>query len=55
MAPLIKNSFYLLDACHLFIPATAYINSRGVSVFVCEAVSREWINLPTSGGLPRAT
>lgn len=34
MAPLIKNSFYLLDACHLFIPATAFINSPSVSVSV---------------------
>lgn len=55
MAPLIKNSFYLLDACHLFIPATAYINSRGANVRVCEAVSGEWINLPASGGLSCAS
>lgn len=34
MAPLIKNSFYLLDACLLFIPTTAYINSRGVIMSV---------------------
>lgn len=41
MAPLIKNSFYLLDACLLFIPTTAYINSPSVNVCVCEAVCVE--------------
>lgn len=39
MAPLIKNEFYLLDACLLSIPATACVNSRGVNVRVREAVS----------------
>lgn len=34
MPPMIKNSFYLLDACLLFIPATAYINSQNESVCV---------------------
>lgn len=53
MAPLIKNSFYLLDACLLFIPTTAYINSRNVNVCVCVcvAVCGELRQLPTSGGL----
>jgi len=40
MAPLIKNSFYLLATCLLFIPATAYINR--VDVLVCEAVCGDW-------------
>lgn len=35
MGPLIKNSFYLLDACLLFIPTPAYINSLRECARVC--------------------
>lgn len=56
MAPLIKNSFYLLDAC-LFIYSYHCLHKQPececvcVCVCVCEALGGEWRYSATSGVL----